>query len=110
MKGRFTTITMGAALGAVLASGPLRGQEVLTSLTALAEENARLYVAPISTGLASSLNSGFHQTAKTHNLFGFDIGLRLTAALPPSEADFFQPVLPGCRSTAPRSWPVWASR
>lgn len=95
MKRQYATGALTALIGVALTAAPARGQDVLTSLSALAEENASLYVSPISTGLGSALNSGFHQTAKTHGLFGFDIGLRFMAALPPSEAEFFQPVLPG---------------
>ena len=95
MKHRFVVRALGALAGIALAGAPLQGQDVLSSLTVLAEENAALYISPISTGLGSTLNSGFHQTASTHGLLGFDIGLRVMAALPPAEADFFQPVLPG---------------
>lgn len=95
MKRRLTTTATTAFLTLLVAAAPARGQDVLSNLSALAEENARLYVSPISTGLGSALNSGFHQTARTHDLFGFDIGIRFIAALPPSEAEFFQPVLPG---------------
>lgn len=86
---------LGLILGATMGTGSAAGQDVLTSLSILAEENARLYVSPLSTGLGAALNSGFHQSAKPHGTFGFDIGVRVMAALPPSEAEFFQPVLPG---------------
>ncbi|NNF28753.1 MAG: hypothetical protein HKN73_16130 [Gemmatimonadetes bacterium] len=88
-------IALGLALTATVGGRPAAGQDVLTSLSILAEENARLYVSPLSTGLGAALNSGFHQSAKPHGTLGFDIGIRVMAALPPSEADFFQPVLPG---------------
>ena len=95
MMRRTRTGALGLILTATLGTGSAAGQDVLTSLSVLAEENARLYMSPLSTGLGAALNSGFHQSAKPHGMFGFDIGVRVMAALPPAEADFFQPVLPG---------------
>ena len=93
MKSR--AMALGITLATTVGTAPLAGQDVLTSLSILAEENARLYVSPLSTGLGATLNSGFHQSAEPHGTFGFDFGIRVMAALPPAEADFFQPVLPG---------------
>lgn len=95
MTTRTRGLTLRLALSMILVGTPVSGQDVLTSLSVLAEENARLYVSPLSTGLGAALNSGFYQSAEAHGRFGFDIGIRVMAALPPDEAGFFQPVLPG---------------
>ena len=83
------------AVVANAAAAPAQGQEILDNLGVLAEENAQFYMAPLVNGLGFTLNSGFHQTADTHQFLGFDLGVRFMAALPPSSAEYFQPVIPG---------------
>lgn len=87
----------------VLASAPLlsapeaaRAQDtsVLDALEALAEENARLYVEPLTLGLGVGLNTGFNATAAVHEVLGFDVGVRVVGALVSDEMDFFQAIPP----------------
>ena len=69
-------------------------RSVLDALQALAEENASLYVEPLTVGLGIGLNTGFNATAATHEVLGFDIGVRVVGALVPDELDFFQAIPP----------------
>jgi hypothetical protein len=69
-------------------------QTIEESLSGLTEENAQLYIEPLTGGLGAALNSGFYHTAKVHDPLGFDLGLRLMGAFVPSSMNTFAPVLP----------------
>jgi len=60
----------------------------------LNEENGKLYIGPLSTGLAAALNSGFYHTADVHDVLGFDLGFRVMGSFVPEDLDTFIPVLP----------------
>ncbi len=79
----------------LLFPAPATSQDVRERLGLLALDNARLYVEPVVVGLGSALNAGVEDRASVHGRLGFDIGVRVMAALPPSEAERFRPVLPG---------------
>lgn len=82
-------------LSILIGPGGLRAQDdVLQALQSLAEDNAELYVNPVTTGLGIGLNSGFNQTAAVHSILGFDIGVRVVGALVPDEAETFRAVPP----------------
>ena len=72
----------------------LGAQDVSESLRSLNEENGRLYIGPLSTGLAAALNSGFYHTADVHDVLGFDLGFRVMGSFVPEDLDTFMPVLP----------------
>lgn len=92
-RGRRVPLTL--ALAIVLASGaPLAAQDISESLSSLNEENGRLYIGPLTTGLAAALNSGFYHTAAVHEPLGFDLGLRVMGSFVPADLDTFRPVLP----------------
>jgi len=82
-------------IGACLAGHPARvsAQDVSESLSSLNEDNGKLYIGPLSTGLAAALNSGFYHTADVHEVLGFDIGFRVMGSFVPGDLDTFQPVL-----------------
>ena len=69
-------------------------QDISESLSSLNEENGKLYIGPLSTGLAAALNSGFYHTAEVHDVLGFDVGFRVMGSFVPNDLDTFQPVLP----------------
>ncbi len=50
---------------------------------------SKAYLEPIGKGFGASLNSGWYNTAKPHNLFGFDITFTIATAIPPSSAKKF---------------------
>jgi hypothetical protein len=83
-------------IGACLAGHPARvsAQDVSESLSSLNEDNGKLYIGPLSSGLAAALNSGFYHTADVHEVLGFDIGFRVMGSFVPGDLDTFQPVLP----------------
>lgn len=84
-----------AALSCLLgAPHGARAQDVSESLSSLNEANGKLYIGPLSTGLAAALNSGFYHTAAVHDVLGFDIGLRVMGSFVPTDLDTFNPVLP----------------
>ncbi|MEK6755651.1 MAG: DUF6588 family protein, partial [Bacteroidota bacterium] len=60
----------------------------------VAGQNAISYVAPLLSGLGADLNSGFYHSADLHDILGFDIGVKLSAALTTDEDKVFDFVLP----------------
>lgn len=81
----------------LLAAPPATGAQetsVPDALRALAEDNASLYVEPLTVGLGIGLNTGFNATAAVHDVLGFDIGVRVVGALVPDEMDFFEAIPP----------------
>lgn len=87
----------GAALVAaallVIPTG-ISGQNLREQISVLAQENAERYVEPVTEGLGHVLTAGFVTDATPHGRFGFSVGLRVTGALFPQEAETFDPVLP----------------
>ncbi|MSR23317.1 MAG: hypothetical protein EXR92_07235 [Gemmatimonadetes bacterium] len=69
-------------------------QGVEGDLSGLALENAELFVQPLTQGLGFAMTSGLFDEAKPLGRFGFDVGIRVNAALPPTEAETFSAVLP----------------
>jgi hypothetical protein len=55
-------------------------QDLTERLTKLAAVNATNYVAPIIRGWGADLNSGFYHSADLHDILGFDIQVKITAA------------------------------
>jgi hypothetical protein len=89
------TLLCGLALAAIaMLPGRLAAQDISESLSSLNEENGKLYIGPLSTGLAAALNSGFYHTAEVHGVLGFDTGFRVMGSFVPDDLDAFQPVLP----------------
>lgn len=82
------------AAGAALSSSPLAAQDISESLSSLNAANGKLYIRPLSEGLAAALNSGFYHTAEVHELLGFDLGFRVMGSFVPGDLDTFMPVLP----------------
>ncbi len=63
-------------------------------LSKVAEQNAINYIAPFLSGLGADLNSGFYHSADLHDILGFDVGVKLSAALTVDEDKVFDLVLP----------------
>lgn len=80
------------ALGLSPAAATAQGIE--ESLRTLGTENARLYAAPVTAGLAVALNSGLFHRASVHRPLGFDIAIRAMGAFVPRADETFVPVLP----------------
>lgn len=88
-------LAAGLALAIVAgSSGRLVAQDISESLSSLNEENGKLYIGPLSTGLAAALNSGFYHTAEVHDVLGFDAGFRVMGSFVPEDLDTFNPILP----------------
>ena len=88
-------LAFGAALALLAGSpGSLSGQDISESLSSLNEENGKLYIGPLSTGLAAALNSGFYHTAEVHDVLSFDAGFRVMGSFVPENLDTFEPILP----------------
>ncbi len=79
---------------ASLSPAPLSGQTVEEALRVLAEENARLYLDPLTRGLGFAMNGGSFDSARPLGRFGFDLGVRVMAAAFSDEAESFLAVLP----------------
>lgn len=89
------TLACGLAVACISAApDPGLAQDISESLSTLNEENGKLYIAPLSEGLAAALNSGFYHTAKVHDVLGFDAGFLVMGSFVPSDLDTFMPVLP----------------
>lgn len=83
-----------AAVGLALPGGT-DAQTVTDRLTTLAEENARLYLQPVTSGLGAGLNSGFFETAGSGDGVHVQIGIQASGSLVPEGGETFEPVLPG---------------
>ena len=67
---------------------------ILSELEGLDKGNAQPYVEPLARGLVLAMAGGLFDTATPLKALGFDLGARVSGALPPSEATTFQAVLP----------------
>lgn len=94
MRDRWIVIACTGFLGLSLVAAPARGQDVLDQLETLAEENGKLYLSPLTSGLGVAMNQGIFHTGAVHGFFGFHIGVAVTGALLLDEDDTFLPVLP----------------
>lgn len=74
---------------------PLRAQDVGEQISALAEPNARGYVAPLARGLGHALTAGLVSSADPHGRLGFSVGVRAVGALFPDRDETFAVVAPG---------------
>jgi hypothetical protein len=78
-------ITPTTALAAVLlaAASPVLAQEsdLEDRLQSLALANAELYIRPVAEALGHALTAGFAETARSHRVLGFNIGLRVMGAV-----------------------------
>lgn len=63
-------------------------------LAKVAGQNAVSYLSPLLSGLGADLNSGFYHSADLHEVLGFDVGLKLSAALTTDADKSFDLVLP----------------
>lgn len=100
------TAGFGPALAAVLiAAAPLLlpatagaqtvdGESVTDRLTRLADQNAKMYLHPVASGLGAGLNSGFFETAGSDDGIHVRAGLQVSGSLIPGDGDTFQPELP----------------
>ncbi len=50
----------------------------------LVESNGKSYLQPLVTGYGSAMNAGLYNTAKTHKILGFDIGLKMGFGIVPT--------------------------
>jgi len=69
-------------------------QTVTDRLATLAEENAILYLHPVSAGLGAGLNSGFFESAGGSDGIHVRAGLQVSGSLIPEDVGAFEPVLP----------------
>ena len=69
-------------------------QDLAEQLRKLAGKNALNYVKPIVQGWGAGLNSGFYHTADLHDVLGFDLQLKVTAAKLTDDDKFYQFEMP----------------
>lgn len=50
----------------------------------LVETNGKSYLQPLVTGYGAAMNAGLYNTAKTHKLLGFDIGIKMGLGIVPT--------------------------
>jgi hypothetical protein len=84
----------GALLVAHAFPARVAAQDIEAELRTLTQDNAELYIEPLTSGLAAALNSGFYHTAKVHDVLGFDFGIRVMGAFVPGDLDTFVPIPP----------------
>lgn len=87
-------LLLAAVFALAAAAAPARAQDIEERVRALAEDNARLYSHPVSSGLAAGLSSGWFSSARPMDVLGIELSIRATGSLVPDEAAGFQPVLP----------------
>lgn len=63
-------------------------------ISKVAGENAINYLTPLLSGLGADLNSGFYHSADLHDVLGFDLGVKLGAALMKDDDKVFDFVMP----------------
>ncbi len=71
------SILLFTALLVLFTSYSAHSSDFEDELRRLAEENGKLYVGPAATAFGTGMNSGLYHTAKTHKLFGFDVGVKM---------------------------------
>jgi hypothetical protein len=64
-----------------LASGLAQSQGLLEQLQRTTEQGLQGYLSPILSGWAADFNSGFYHSADLHDVLGFDVGVKVSAAL-----------------------------
>jgi hypothetical protein len=88
----------------LLAPAALSAQTLTERLEVLTEDNARAYAGPALEGLASAMSTGLVRTADTHDILGFDVAVRASAARLPATASAFVPVLPASLEAMGRTY------
>ena len=68
--------------------------DVGSDLARLDTENARLFIQPLARGLAWAMPSGVFDGGEPLGGLDFELGVRVSGALPPTAAETFHPVLP----------------
>lgn len=82
------------ALVLLLSPGRADAQELLDRIRGLAGQNAEAYAEPVTRGLGHALSGGFMDRASVLPGLGFDIGVRVLAAIPTEEQKRFDVFLP----------------
>lgn len=77
----------------ILAPVPVQAQ-VESDIAGLAMENAERYVEPLTFGLGYAMGGGLFDSANSMRRFGFEVGVRVVAALPSEASKTFDAVLP----------------
>lgn len=69
---------------------------ILSRIAQLSSDNLRSYADPLMTSLGVALGTGIFYTARSHDAFGFDFGLRVMQVRIPSSARFFNATVVAC--------------
>ena len=69
---------------------------ILRRIAQLSSDNLRSYVDPLMTSLGVALGTGIFYTARSHDLLGFDFGLRVMQVRIPSSARCFDATVVAC--------------
>jgi hypothetical protein len=89
-----TAVTL-VLLWGVAAPAEGRGQDgVELDLGGLASGNAQLYVEPLARGIALAMGGGMFDGAASLPTLGFELGAKVTGALPPAETESFDTLAP----------------
>jgi len=94
MRLRRTCVAVLLPLSTVAVPAAAQEGDLGDRFATLAIDNAKGYVGPVAEGLGHALTAGFAQTARAHKLFGFDVGVRVMAALPGTEQETFNAIVP----------------
>ncbi len=69
---------------------------ILRRIAQLSSSNLRAYVDPLMTSLGVALGTGIFYTARSHDAFGFDFGLRVMQVRIPSSTRYFDATVVAC--------------
>ncbi|MEX0935805.1 MAG: DUF6588 family protein [Gemmatimonadota bacterium] len=85
-----------SAIALLLAVPPAgaSAQEVEADLATIGPANAERYVRPLTRGIALAMGAGAFDGASVLGGLAFDVGVRVSGALPPPEAEGYRAVLP----------------
>jgi len=81
----FLTASVGTASAAV---------DFQAELKKLAQDNAVGYMNPFATAFGTDMNSGLYHTAKPHAFLGFDVSVKMSGAMIPTEDQFYTFMVP----------------
>jgi len=65
------------------------GQTLEENLSTMLSENATLYLQPLGDAFGAAMNSGLYHRSRVHKMLGFDVSVKVMAAIVPDDQQFF---------------------
>jgi hypothetical protein len=94
MRNVIKSVAVAIGCSTVFCFSSLAQDDLGKQLSKMARDNAPNYLTPLLSGLGADLNSGFYHSADLHDILGFDIGVKLSAAVMKDEDKTFDFLMP----------------